>query len=291
VCTRPNQGASQGGENDVTDTSNTTPLVTHREFKLLLKAEMFPERRAVLEFNELLATIAAQLGVRYEPVDSIDSQLRIVEFYDTKNEDLRRNNLIFRTRQIRQDFWPEESWELTFKCRAPEYDKVAKFDTDTIFTKLQKKKFKEELIRDDQPGTMRIIYSNNVIVEYPKIDPEAPLAKLAEALPHLKSLGLDLDQNLSAVAGAKVFEVESTLGTLSFGHDVTAHATLAAWARPIPDAFEILVAEFSYSTQAPSTNNGEKARRVADDFFKAIQVPLKDWLAEGTTKTALIYGN
>src|SRR5690348_5991668 len=134
-------------------------LVTHREFKLLLKPEKFPNRRALLEFNDVLQRAADKFGVRYDPVDSPDSQLRIVQFYDTKNEDLRKNKLIFRIRQIRQGGWPDESWELTFKCRAPEYERAAAFDTNTTMTKLQKKKFKEELIRGDAPGTMVSIFS------------------------------------------------------------------------------------------------------------------------------------
>jgi hypothetical protein len=270
-------------------TETATPLVTHREFKLLLKPEKFPTRRALLEFNELVEHSAATLGVHYEPVESIDSQLRIVQFYDTKNQDLRKNKLIFRIRQIRQGGWPDESWELTFKCRAPEYDKAAGFDTNTTFTKLQKKKFKEELIRGDLPGTMQSIYSNNVIVEYPGIDPELPLSRLAGALPHLATLGLDMDQQLSIVAGAKVFELQSTLGNFSFGHGVTAQATLAVWARPVPDAFQPLVAEFGFSTHVLEGDKAERGQEAADEFFKAIQVPLKGWLADGTTKTALIY--
>ena len=38
--------------------ASAASLVTHREFKLLLKPEKFPNRRALLEFNELLARIA-----------------------------------------------------------------------------------------------------------------------------------------------------------------------------------------------------------------------------------------
>jgi len=269
-----------------------TPLVTHREFKLLLKPETFPSRRALIEFNELLIRSSAKLGVHYEPVESIDSQLRIVQFYDTKAQDLRKNKLIFRIRQIRQGGWPDESWELTFKCRAPEYDKAAGFDTNSAFTQPQKKKFKEELIRGDQPGTMRSIFSNNVTVESPEINLDFPLAKLADALPHLKSLGLDLDQPLAIVAGALVFEIQATLGNFSFGHGVTAHATLAVWLRPIPDAFKPLVAEFGFSTHVLAKSGKEgHAQEAADAFFKAIQLPLRDFLAEGTTKTALIYGD
>src|SRR5579863_8628085 len=102
---------------------SSAPLVTHREFKLLLKPEKFTSRRLVLEFNELLQKSAEKLGVHYDPVESLDSQLRIVQFYDTKNEDLRKNKLIFRIRQIRQGCWPDDSWELTFKCRSDGYDK------------------------------------------------------------------------------------------------------------------------------------------------------------------------
>jgi len=275
-----------------THDNTSQPLVTHREFKLLLKPEKFPKRRSLLEFNELLQQYAEKLGVHYEPVESLDSQLRIVQFYDTKNEDLRKNKLIFRIRQIRLGGWPDDSWELTFKCRAPEYERAAAFDTDTTLTKLQKKKFKEELIRGDSPGTMVSIFSNNVIVEYPEVEPEIPLTRLANALPHFKTMNIDLNQTMAIVAGAKVFEIQSTLGTLSFGHGVTAHTSLALWARPVPDRFEPLVAEFGFSTRVVrGDEKSEKGQRAADEFFKALQVPLKDYLAEGTTKTALIYGD
>lgn len=266
-------------------------LVTHREFKLLLKPEKFLTRRMLLEFNELLARTAKQLGVDYEMVESPDSQLRIVQFYDTQAEDLRKNKLIFRIRQIRQGGWPDESWELTFKCRAPEYEKAAGFNTDTIMTKLQKKKFKEELIRGDQPGTMKSIYSNNVIVEYPEVQPDFPMSRLAHALPHLATLGLDPDARLTVVKGAKVFELQSTLGTLTFGHSTAATASIAVWARPVPDRFEPLVAEFGFSTRVREDEHHEKAQKRADEFFKALQIPLRDYLSDGTTKTALIYGD
>ena len=266
-------------------------MVTHREFKLLLKPEKFLTRRMLLEFNELLERSAKTLGIPYDPVESPDSQLRIVQFYDTQAEDLRKNKLIFRIRQIRQGGWPDESWELTFKCRAPEYEKAAGFNTDTILTKLQKKKFKEELIRGDEPGTMKSIYSNNVIVEYPEIQPDFPISRLAHALPHLATLGLDPDSKLSIVKGAKVFELQCTLGTLTFGHATAANATLAVWARPVPDKFEPLVAEFGFSTHVRADEHHEKAQARADEFFKALQVPLKDYLSDGTTKTALIYGD
>jgi hypothetical protein len=278
--------------NKSAEKSQPASLVTHREFKLLLKPEKFPTRRALLQFNALLVDVSKKLGVKYEPVESLDTQLRIVQFYDTKNEDLRKNKLIFRIRQIREGGWPDDSWELTFKCRTPDYKQAAGFDTNTTYTQLQKKKFKEELIRGDVPGTMASIYSNNVIVEYPEVQESFPISRLANALPHLKTVGLDLEDQLAIVNGAKVFEIQSTLGNFSFGHGVNAHATLALWARPIPDRFEPLVAEFGFSTRVLGDDEKEeKAQKAADDFFKALQLPLRDYLSDGTTKTALIYGD
>jgi hypothetical protein len=274
------------------ETKQPASLVTHREFKLLLKPEKFQTRRAVMEFNQLLASVSTKLGVHYEPVESLDSQLRIVQFYDTKNEDLRKNKLIFRIRQVREGGWPDEIWELTFKCRTPSYEQAAAFDTDTTLPRLQKKKFKEELIRGDSPGTMASIFSNNVIVEYPGVEASFPINRLSAALPHLKTLGLDPDDQLSIVSNAKVFELQATLGNFSFGHGINAHATLAVWARPVPDRFEPLIAEFGFSTHVLGDDEkAEKGQKTADDFFKALQVPLRDYLSGGTTKTALIYGD
>jgi hypothetical protein len=57
-------------------------VITHREFKLLLKAEYFPTRRSMVAFNDLLSQIANDLHVRYDEFDSIDSQIRQVRFFD-----------------------------------------------------------------------------------------------------------------------------------------------------------------------------------------------------------------
>jgi hypothetical protein len=264
--------------------------ITHREFKLLLKPERFTSRKDLLAFNALLETIAAKLGVRYEPFDAIDSQLRIVQFYDTADQALRKNKLIFRIRQLREGGWPDDSWEVTFKCRVEDLEKAADFDSSSKFAQ-QKKKFKEELLHGEALGTITSIYSNNCILESPQLNPTVPLGKLAEAFPHVAKLGLDENAAMTIVNGAKVFEIEAKLGSLFFGHHTTAVATLALWARPVPDRFEPLIAEFGWSYHPVPDAKGHEADLAADEFFKGVQLPLKDWLSDGTTKTALIYGD
>jgi hypothetical protein len=265
--------------------------ITHREFKLLLKPERFPVRRALLEFNDLLEKTAKKLDVRYEPFDPIDSQVRVVQFYDTPDQTLRRNNLIFRIRQIRDGGWPDESWEVTFKLRHPELTKAADFDSSSTFTHQQKKKFKEEILRGKGIGTMTSIYSNNCVLESPALDLELPLERLAETFPHFQNLGVDLKQKMTIVNGAKIFEIEAKLGNFFFGKHTTATATLALWARPVPDRFDPLIAEFGWSYHPYREKGDGKGDKRADEFFIALQLPLSDWLATGTTKTALIYGD
>jgi hypothetical protein len=264
--------------------------ITHREFKLLLKPEKFPARRALLDFNAILIKSAAKIGVKYEPFDSIDSQLRVVQFYDTADQVLRKNKLIFRIRQLRQGGWPDESWELTFKCRAPEMVTAAGFNSASTFPQ-QVKKFKEEIIRGDATGTMTSIFSNNCILESPELEPTLPLERLANVFPHLKTLDIDMQEPLSIVNGAKVFEIEAKLGNFLFGHHISATATLALWARPVPDRFDPLVAEFGWSYHPVDDAKGKEADKLADSLFRGIQLPINDWLTAGTTKTALIYGD
>ena len=265
--------------------------ITHREFKLLLKPERFLTRQALLEFNKFLGEAATKLGVRYEPFDPVDSQLRIVQFYDTADQTLRKNRLIFRIRQLREGGWPDESWEVTFKARDTKRSLAESFNSDSTFPNQQKLKFKEEILRGDAPGSIATIYSNNCILESPQLNLEVPIEKLADAFPHLKTLDLKLDQMMTIVNGAKVFEIEAKLGNLFFGHHVTAPATLAVWARPVPDRFQPLIAEFGWSYHPVLDDKGKEADKKADEFFKNVQLPLADWLTRGTTKTALIYGD
>ena len=193
-------------------------------------------------------------------------------------------------RQLRQGGWPDDTWEITFKCRAPELETAARFDSTSAYPQ-QKKKFKEELLHGGSVGTMNSIYSNNCIIEGPELDLEIPLEKLVEAFPHMKSLDLNLGEKLSIVQGAKIFEIQANLGNLFFGHHTTATATLAVWARPSTDKFDPLVAEFGWSYHPVDDEKGKEADAVADKFFKSIQLTLKDWMFPGTTKTAIIYGD
>ncbi|MGA7571879.1 MAG: hypothetical protein WCA80_13835, partial [Candidatus Aquilonibacter sp.] len=66
---------------------------------------------------------------------------------------------------------------------------------------------------------------------------------------------------------------------------------LALWTRPATDKFNVLVAEFGWSYHMQGDGSKQKkAHKAADEFFKELQKPLADYLFDGSTKTALIYG-
>lgn len=266
--------------------------ITAREFKLLLKPGLFPSKRSVLEFNNRLAKVAKDAGVVYEQFDRIDSEMREVQFFDTKACDFRQNHIILRLRRDRSSGWPDETWEVTFKRRSPDFRESADFNVSTTMQDITVKlKFKEEILRGDVPGSIKSIFSNNLIGYYPVVRFEQPMSKIIEVFPGLKALDLDPSQTVAAVNGARVFEIGARLGVYDFGKDTAAHADLAVWTRPTTDAFNVLVAEFGWSYHMKGdVSKQQKAHEVADAFFKSIQEPLAGDLFDGTTKTALIYG-
>jgi hypothetical protein len=266
-------------------------VITHREFKLLLDAATFPTKHSVVDFNDGLAEIASSLGARYDQFESIDSQIRQVRFFDTADESLRKNNVILRIRQDQSTGWPDETWEVTLKRRSHDYQVASDFDVAQSRGFRERRKFKEEIVRDDGIGTSRRIFSNNNVFESPLHTFSAPVSRIVEIFPGLASLNIDPELTIEAVNKARVFEVQARLGILNFGKDAAAHLDLAVWMRPTSDAFNILIAELAFAYKVVGTTaRHQEGHDAADRFFVDLQEPLKDALATGTTKTALIYG-
>ena len=266
--------------------------ITAREFKLLLKPELFPTKRSVLEFNDRLAKFSKDAGAEYEQFDRIDSEMREVQFFDTEDCVFRQNHVILRLRRDRSSGWPDETWEVTFKLRSPDFRQSGDFNVDTTLKDITvKRKFKEEILRGETPGSIKSIFSNNLIGYYPVVKFEHPMSEIIQYFPGLKALNLDGSKQVAAVNGARVFEIGARLGIYNFGKDTSAHADLAVWTLPVTNAFKVLVAEFGWSYHMKGdVSKQQTTHQAADDFFKKLQEPLADNLFEGSTKTGIIYG-
>lgn len=266
--------------------------LTHREFKLLLKPEHFRTKKSIYEFQNTLIRAAKKFGVDYEPFESVQSQGRQVHFYDTPNNALRTNRVILRLRRDTTGGFPDETWEVTLKRRSPNFDEAASFDPSTTMVGLtEKKKFKEELIRGDEPGTMKSIYSHNLCMQFDVLKFEHPVSELQTVFPGLKQFDLNPEHMVSSVHDANVIEIQANLGNFRFSKSIVTDCGLAVWIRPTVDAFDVLCAEFGFAYHTSGDDKNKKGHAIADQFFKDIQFPLKDLLADGTTKTAKIYGD
>ena len=266
--------------------------ITNREFKLLLKPEGLDRRSRIMQLSSLLVAFCQKSGVEFFHLDNANTGLRNVFFYDTPGEDFRRNNLILRVRESRQNVWVDDWCEVTLKCRAHTLKDSLQFSPKSAVPHKVRLRLKEEILRGDGLGTSRMIYSNNAILDTVPLDSvfDRTLQSVIGFFPDLKKLEAAPELPVRIVGGRtnKVLEACLPLGNLVFGDSVQAHCDVGIWMRSVGDP---IIGELAFSYRVNDENRGDtQAHKKADKFFKKLQLAIGDWLASGTTKTALVYG-
>ena len=147
------------------DAGALDPRITNREFKLLLNPEGLDRRNKVMQLDSLVVSFARQCGLEFFHLDNANTGLRNVYFFDTPGEDLRHANLILRVRESRQNVWVDDWCEVTFKCRAHDFETAAAFDPTPNVPHRNRMRFKEEILRGDGIGSSRQIFSNNAVLD------------------------------------------------------------------------------------------------------------------------------
>jgi len=266
--------------------------ITNREFKLLLKPEGLDRRSRIDQLSSLLVSFCKKSGVEFFHLDNADTGLRNVYFYDTPGEHFRHSNLILRVRESRQNVWVDDWCEVTFKCRAPTLKESLYYSPIPHVAHKSRLRLKEEILRGDGLGTQRMIYSNNAILDTVPIDQvfERSLQSVSEFFPDMKKLGVEGELPVRIVGGRtnKILEACLPLGNLVFGDNVQAHCDIGIWMRSVGDP---IIGELAFSYRVNKINREDtKAHKKANTFFKELQLAIPDWLASGSTKTALVYG-
>jgi hypothetical protein len=266
--------------------------ITNREFKMLLKPEGLDRRSCINQLIALFNAFCERSKVNLFHLDNASTGLRNVYFFDTPGEDLRRNNLILRVRESRQNVWVDDWCELTLKCRAGSIKESLLHNPAPDSNHHVRQRLKEEILRGDKPGSIRTIYSNNSILDSIPVDAvfERDFVSVAKFYPDLKRLSLDPKTPVRVVGGRtnKILEACLPLGNLVFGDNVQAHCDVAIWMRSVGDP---IVGELAFAYRVNEDNrDASKAHRRADKFFIQLQLVLKDWIQIGSTKTALVYG-
>lgn len=268
------------------------PRVTNREFKLLLKPEGLDQRSQVNRLIHLVVAHCETSKVNLQQLDNAATSLRNVYFYDSKDGDLRTNKVILRVRESRRTVWVDDWCEVTLKCRSDSFKRALSIDPSPCSPYPSRIRFKEELLRDGEIGSVRKIYSHNGILDSVPIEEifERNFGAIVEYFPGLSSLKIPKKTRMPVVGGRsnKILEALLPIGQLVFGEGVQAHLDVSIWMRSVG---EPMVGELAYSYRVTDDNrDNTKAHKLADKFFIALQQALAKWLADGTTKTALVYG-
>lgn len=266
--------------------------ITNREFKLLIKPQGLDRRSKITELSDQILNFCKKNKVDFFHLDNAQTGLRSIYFYDTPGEDFRRNNIILRVRESRQNIWVDDWCEVTLKCRTGDIGQSNQFNPAPKKSIKSRLRLKEEILRGDAIGSTRSIYSNNAILDAVPLDSlfERSLSSVIKFFPGLAKLPIDKKKPLRIVGGStnKILEACLPLGNLVFGDGVQAHCEIAIWMRSVGDP---IVGELAFSYRVNDANRKQaKAHKRADKFFKKLQIELANWLEIGSTKTALVYG-
>jgi hypothetical protein len=267
--------------------------ITYLEAKLILKPDPFTTVDAFRDFGKLVQKVAKRNGVGFisDPETGRRPQVREITFGDTSDFRLYNNAFILRRRISYVDGFPVGDPEIVFKFRHPDEATAAGFDLRPNIAGKYRIKFKAEALPlKDRVGGYRILYSHNCQFGLSQMqdDDKASMATLVRVFPGLNAIAKSPDEHIMLVNEAIVEEVLLPLGELDFGKGVVGKCDISLWRTR--GEHKQLVGEFAFQLQFPHREVvANKQKILATQFYISLQQEVKDWLALGVTKTAMVY--
>jgi len=275
--------------------SDSTPFdrIRYLQAKLILKPDRFTSVQSFREFGQHVEKTAKETGVGFiaDPKAGHRPEVREINFIDTPDFRLYNNAFILRRRICYDDGFPVGDPEIVFKFRHPDEQTAAAVDVRPNIAGKYRIKFKTEALPlKDRIGGYRLLYSHNCQFGVSQVQERDRLsmATVTRVFPSLAALKKSDEEKLQLVNEAIVEEVLLPLGLLDFGKGQVAKCDVALWRtrgehRP-------LVGEFAFQVKFPSRESvAEKPKRLVAQFFVALQHEVADWLAQGVTKTGMVY--
>ena len=265
--------------------------IHYREYKILLRPERFFAPGQFEVFWKKVCAAAERNGVSVETAKSaFHREVREVLFYDTDGADLYRNAFILRKRIFYVDGWPDAKHELTLKFRHPDLAAAAAVDVTPHIAVDADIKFKEEILPlKASVGGLRRLFSHNCVLSTPQLEIDQGLAHIASVFPCLDALAKPSNgAPLRLVNALPVEEIMVEPGRLDFGHKLEAKATIALWRNRGTETS--LIGEFAFQAKFEAYDEiSAKAKARSEAFFMDLQREAPEWVALGTTKTAVVY--
>jgi hypothetical protein len=260
--------------------------ITYLEAKLILKPDRFTSVQSFRDFGKLVQQTAKQTGVGFIPdaEAGLRPQIREITFGDT-------SAFILRRRIAYVDGFPVGDPEIVFKYRHPDEKAATEIDVRPKIAGAYRIKFKAEILPlKDQVGGYRILYSHNCqfgMSQMHEAD-RTSVATLVRVFPALGKLQKESDERIGLVNGGIVEEVLLPLGMLDFGKGLVGKCDIGLWRTR--GEHKSLVGEFAFQLKfARKEDVADKQKKLAAQFYVSLQQAVKDWLALGVTKTAMVY--
>jgi hypothetical protein len=267
--------------------------VTYLEAKLILKPDRFTSVQSFRDFGKLVKQAAKKVSVGFiaDPNADRRPEIREIVFGDTFDFRLYNNAFILRRRISYMDGFPVGDPEIVFKFRHPDEQKATAVDVRPKIAGAYRIKFKAEALPlKDQVGGYRILYSHNCQFGLSQMHDadRTSMATLTRVFPALASIKKSDDEHLSLVNGGIVEEILLPLGQLDFAKGLVGKCDISLWRTR--GEHKPLVGEFAFQVQFPSKESvAEKSKKLAAQFYITLQQDVRDWLALGVTKTAMVY--
>lgn len=273
--------------------SHPLDKVTYLEAKLILKPDRFTSAESFRDFGKIVKQTAKQLGVGFiaDPKADQRPEIREITFADTPDFRLYNNAFILRRRICYVDGFPVGDPEIVFKYRHPNEVRATQVDVRPKITGAYRIKFKAEVLPlKDQVGGYRILYSHNCQFGLSQVHDadKGSMATLTHVFPALGAVKRSDEERISLVNGGIVEELLLPLGQLDFGKGQVAKCDVSLWRTR--GEHKPLVGEFAFQVKFPSKESvAEKPKKLAAQFYVTLQQNVKEWLALGVTKTAMVY--
>ena len=267
--------------------------VTYLEAKLILKPDRFTSVQSFRDFGKIVKQTSKQLGVGFIADPNADQrpEIREITFGDTPDFRLYKNAFILRRRICYVDGFPVGDPEIVFKYRHPDEARATQVDVRPKIAGAYRIKFKAEVLPlKDKFGGYRILYSHNCQFGLSQVHDadKGSMATLTHIFPALAAVKRSDEERISLVNGGIVEEVLLPLGKIDFGKAQVAKCDVSLWRTR--GEHKPLVGEFAFQVKFPSKESvAEKPKKLAAKFYITLQQNVKEWLALGVTKTAMVY--
>lgn len=264
--------------------------VQYREYKLLLKPDLFTKPSSFHKFWKIVHRSAKSMGIAMSKPDKpVSLHMREVVFLDTPKFRLYNNSFILRRRTFYRHGRPEPNFELTLKLRSPDREAVAAVDVRPLLPCVNTVKFKEELLTlPNEIGGIRSIFSHGCELDTPNTILTQRFQTICQVFPALLRIGAKPETELRPVNDIVVDETLANLGVLEFDAKTSAKASVAIWHDHHTKAE--LIGEFSFQLKFHRLEElRRKPRELSEELFRKIQHEAEESIQLGTTKTSLVY--